>query len=221
MEECQSLCRVSDGCVVGSWQHCQSIEPYCNDATGAPQEVQATCNACRDVPMSSAQSRVQFPEIMGVCKMASEVSVNTEGCFPEPCYAFEEGSENFYMLSTTKSPLIMESGAVDALRISFKGQPQAYTKVLTITECEEYCMADADCKYGHFVPRTNGYGECYLTGQELRVTDGYTYRLKDPRPCEGTCVVFMKLPTKLPAAMLAPVGSKPAAPPAPAPAVTY
>lgn len=221
LEECQSLCRVSDGCVIGSWQHCKSIEQYCGDAAGAPAEVQATCNACKDVKMNEAQVSVQFPEIMGVCKMASEVSVNTEGCFPEPCYAFEEGSENFYMLSTTKSPLIMADGRIDELRVSLKGEPRAYTKTRTIGECEEHCMADADCKYGHFVPRTNGYGECYLTSQELRISDGYTYQLKDPRPCEGTCVVFMKLPTKLPSSLFAPAAKMQTVPKTPAPGVTY
>ena len=70
--------------------------------------------------------------------MASEVQLRTEGCFPEPCYAFEEGSENFYILSMTKSPFLLPDGSVDGLSLSYKGETGGYVKARTLSECENH-----------------------------------------------------------------------------------
>jgi hypothetical protein len=206
MEECQSMCRVSDGCISGSWQHCQAIEQYCtsDSLTGSPQELKATCNACRNVPVSDIQPSVQFPEHLGVCKMASKIQPVSQGCYPEPCYAFEEGSENYFILSTSKSSFLLPDGTIDDLILNFKGEPKAYIKTKSLADCEDSCTSDARCRYGHYVPRTTGYGECYLTTREVRVQDGERWRLKDPQPCDGQCIVFMKLPTRLPKNLFAP-----------------
>jgi hypothetical protein len=206
MEECQSMCRVSDGCVSGSWQNCQVIEQYCasDSAPGASQELKATCNACRNVGVDKFQQSLQFPEHLGVCKMASVVSTHAEGCWPEPCYAFEEGSENFFIMSTSKSGFLLPDGSIDKLLLNYQGEPSAYVKAKSLSECEDACGADDQCKYGHYVPRTTGYGECYLTSQEIRVNDGQRFRMKDPQPCEGQCIAFMKLPIRLPKNMFAP-----------------
>ena len=204
LEECQSMCRVSDGCVTGTWQACKAIEQHCvsADQPGTPQEVVSTCDACRNVNLSPSQPSSQFPDNLGVCKMASEVQLRTEGCFPEPCYAFEEGSENFYILSMTKSPFLLPDGSVDGLSLSYKGETGGYVKARTLSECENHCGADPSCRYGQYNPRTTGFGECYLTGAEMRVNDGQTHQLKNPKRCVGTCIVFIKLPTKLPASMI-------------------
>lgn len=206
LEECQSMCRVSDGCVSGSWQHCQAIEQLCRSDTlpGTPLELQATCNACRKVPVSESQPSVDFPEHLGVCKMASQIKTSTQACFPEPCYAFEEGSENYFIMSTSKSAFLLPDGTVNAALLNIAGEPGTYIKAKSLSECQEACTSDPNCRYGHLVPRTTGFGECYLSAQEVRVNDGQRFRMKDPQNCDGQCIVFMKLPTRLPANMFAP-----------------
>jgi hypothetical protein len=200
LEECQSMCRVSDGCVLGTWQPCQAIEGECltADRPGASRELQSTCNACRNVNLNPTQKSVQFPSNMGVCKMASEPQLRTQGCEPEPCYAFEEGSENYYILSMTKSPFLLPDGKVDEDLLEFNGDTRTYVKVKSLAQCEDYCTTDPTCKYGHLAPKSAGYSECYLTAKEVRITDGQNYQLKQPVKCNGTCIVFMKLPTELP-----------------------
>ncbi len=200
------MCRVSDGCVSGSWQHCQAIEQLCRSDTlpGTPLELQATCNACRKVPVSESQPSVDFPEHLGVCKMASQIKTSTQACFPEPCYAFEEGSENYFIMSTSKSAFLLPDGTVNAALLNIAGEPGTYIKAKSLSECQEACTSDPNCRYGHLVPRTTGFGECYLSAQEVRVNDGQRFRMKDPQNCDGQCIVFMKLPTRLPANMFAP-----------------
>ena len=199
------MCRVSDGCIAGTWQHCQSIEQFCtaDSLPGTPQEVKATCSACRKVPVSEAQQSLDFPEHLGVCKMASQIRPSTQGCFPEPCYAFEEGSENYFIMSTDKSAFIGKDRSLDLSLVSIQGEAGAYVKTKSLADCENACTADATCRYGHYVPRSTGYGECYLTSQEIRYDDGYRFRMKSPVGCDGQCIVFMKLATKLPNASMA------------------
>jgi hypothetical protein len=136
--------------------------------------------------------------------MASKIQPVSQGCYPEPCYAFEEGSENYFILSTSKSSFLLPDGTIDDLILNFKGEPKAYIKTKSLADCEDSCTSDARCRYGHYVPRTTGYGECYLTTREVRVQDGERWRLKDPQPCDGQCIVFMKLPTRLPKNLFAP-----------------
>ena len=201
LEECQATCRVSDACISGSWQPCQSIQQYCSSTAGASPELVATCNACSNVNISASQPSLQFPPGLGVCKQASAVNMRTEGCSPEPCYAFEEGGENYFVLSMTKSPFIASDKSLDTSIIAYQGEPGAYTRTQSAGDCENLCSLDADCKYGHFEPFSIGYGNCYLTSAEIRVSDGQTYRLKTPNRCSGTCIVFIKLPTTLPASL--------------------
>ena len=207
MEECQSLCRTTASCKTGSWQPCKAIEQYCppvaadgDSAIVSPvavsEEHSATCNVCRNVNISESQPSVQFPANLGVCKLADKVALHSEACSPDPCYAFEAGLDDFYILSMTHSSMLKPDGSVDQTLLNFQGTPGAYFKTISLEECESYCDIDFACKYGHFAPRTVGYGECYLTGQEIRVGSDVK-QLKTPTKCTGTCIVFMKLPSKL------------------------
>ena len=205
LEECQATCRVSDACIAGSWQSCKAIEGYCPPTADAPAsspELAATCDACRKVYLSPAQPSVQFPDNLGVCKQASAVNLVTEGCNPEPCYAFEEGGENYFILSMSKSPFIKADGSLNDANVLFLGEPKAYKRTQSVVDCENLCTQDPACRYGHFETFTNGYGNCYLTSSEIRVTDGSSYKLNMPNPCTGSCIVFIKLPTALPRNMM-------------------
>jgi hypothetical protein len=210
MEECQAICRATDGCLTGSWQVCTAIQQYCvrgqqtNDMT---PELTATCNACSAVPLSPQQPAVAFPANFGVCKLSQTINDHIEGCHPEPCYSFEAGSDQFYILSMTKNPF----AAQDAPSYMLNNELNAYVKTKTLQECQSFCSPAVandpsdprtKCKYGLYIPHANGYGECYLTEMEIRENHGNYWQLKQATTvnCDGTCIVFIKLNNQLPAA---------------------
>jgi hypothetical protein len=198
MEDCQSLCRSADGCAAGTWQPCQAIESYCASQSQSA-ELNATCAACANVRVSDTQSAVAFPVNYGVCKLANVVGPSTQGCDPEPCYAFETADENFFIMSLTKSSFLSDSG-IDTTKLNFRGESGAFTKAQTLLECQSHCRSDPTCKYGHFSPKSSGAGECYLTALEVRIHNGDIMQMKEPVKCDGKCVVFYKLPTTYPGA---------------------
>jgi hypothetical protein len=201
MEECQSVCRATDGCQTGTWQPCSAIQSYCTNAEQlniATPETIATCNVCKSVKVSENQQEVAFPINYGVCKVASGINLHVEACQPEPCYSFETGSDEFYILSMTKNPFATDASP----HFSFNGEINTYTKAGSLLECQEYCKRSPGdrCRYGMYIPRSNGYGECYLTESEIRENHGSFWRLKQDTtlPCDGTCVTFIKLKNVMP-----------------------
>jgi len=209
MEECQAVCRATDGCITGSWQVCSAIQQYCargqqlNDMT---PEVTATCNACGSIFISPQQPAAAFPANYGVCKLSQTINDHIEGCQPEPCYSFEAGSDQFYILSMTKNPFTAEGSPGYMLN----NELNAYVKTKSLEECQSFCTPAipndptdprSKCKYGLYIPRANGYGECYLTELEIRENHGSYWQLtqKTTVNCEGTCIVFIKLKNEVPA----------------------
>jgi len=209
MEQCQSVCRTTDGCQSGTWQPCSAMQSYCEKAEQlniATPELISTCNVCKAVKVSESQPSVAFPLNYGVCKVASGIGKSIEACQPEPCYAFETGSDIFYILSMTKNPF----GTDTSPSYMFNGEVNTYVKASSLEECQQYCTprkADDksdpryNCKYGMYIPRSNGYGECYLTESEIRENHGSFWQLRQDTtvPCnDGTCITFIKLVNQMP-----------------------
>jgi hypothetical protein len=208
MEECQAICRATDGCITGSWQVCSAIQQYCNRGqliNDMTPELTATCNACSSVTLSSQQPAVAFPINFGVCKLSQSINNHIEGCQPEPCYSFEAGSDEYYILSMTKNPF----SAPGAPNYMLNNEVNAYVRTKSLNECQSFCTPAVandpndprtKCKYGLYIPRANGYGECYLTELEIRENHGNYWRIKQATTvnCEGTCIVFIKLNNQMP-----------------------
>ena len=200
LEDCQSGCKAqgSDVCAGGTWQVCSSVESGCVDsdnnallaATVPNSELFATCEACSAVNVSISQQSVAFPSSWGVCKYSRTVKENAQKCQPEPCYAFEGGDDEFIILSVSKSPFIDSDGIVISNLLMGAG----YTKSASLNDCESICHRTNGCLYGHYEPMTNGYGNCFLSGQQLQTLEEGVYTLSETNFClTQNCVVFQKV----------------------------
>ena len=67
-----------------------------------------------------------------------------------------------------------------------------YFRASSLQGCMNICKQKSGCKYGHYEPATYGYGNCYLTGSEVRTLQSGVMQLTTSNPCT-TCVVFWKI----------------------------
>ncbi|EER07733.1 hypothetical protein Pmar_PMAR029022 [Perkinsus marinus ATCC 50983] len=212
LEGCQSICRGKKQCKTGTWQSCGALKDVCSGGTMRNPEMNKTCGygmgACTGIVVSEDRAPEDYPDNMGVCKLASAVSHAMFNCGATSssagCYAFEKGRDNFVIMSSYASPFIEEdaSSKVNTSLIEFEGEKGAYGKVLDLDACEYYCEKDPLCTYGHFAPKGIGFGDCYLThSTDVDTIDTSTIEnrpILEPRGwsvkrCDGVCVVFKKV----------------------------